>query len=399
MRLLAAPVLALLVASACSSDDPVEVGPDRDVVISTTLPKPPDPKALLLGFELEALAQGLEEPVGILPVPGADDVFFIERTGQVVTASSRGVNEVLSISSMIGWDINEQGFLGFAVHPRFPQDPRGFAVFTNHDLDVVIASFEWDGAIFDPATRSDLLLVPQPHQYHQGGSINFGPDGNLWMSFGDGGGASDRFGNAQNPETLNGSIVRIDVDHGEPYAIPPSNPYIGTTQIGNPAIWAIGLRNPWRFTFDGSYVIIADVGDVTTEEINIASVTESGLNFGWPIREGSACHDAETCTSTGLTDPALDIPHDGTCAVIGGHVYYGQLVPEMYGHYVYGDYCTGWIRSAPHSGGRLGEPIDWTSMIPRPGQITTFGLDLDGELLIATLEGAVYRLVPVRSTA
>ncbi len=389
------PIVIVTVAitlAACSSDTAGEETATTDTrppITTTSVDLPTvDP---LVGLTTEKVASGLSEPVGITSHPGFG-VFVAERTGSVALLSNDETKTVLDIEARVGWDINEQGFLGIALHPDFPTDPRLFTVYTNTDLDVIVTSFDWDGTGFDPDTESEILLVPQPHQYHQGGGIAFGPQGYLWVTFGDGGGVGDRYENGQNPFTLNGTVVRIDVDTDGSYAVPAANPFVEGG--GDPAVWAYGLRNPWRISFDGSYIFIADVGQYQAEEINVASIDDGGLNFGWPIREGTDCYEAETCESEGLTPPTLDVPHEGTCAVIGGPVYRGTDIPEIHGHYVFGDFCTGWIRTSPVDD--LARYTDWSTDIPRLGMLSTFGLDIAGELLMATLEGDVYRIVPVR---
>jgi len=371
-------------------------GPDRptETTVATTTSSTPVP--LLLGLELEAVATGLFDPVSLAAAPAIGETFIVERVGRVVTASSRGAETVLDISELVGWDINEQGFLGFAVHPKFPDDPRAFAIYTNGDLDVQVASFAWDGEVFDIASLTPILKVPQPHQYHQGGGIAFGPRGYLWMSFGDGGGIGDRYENGQNAHTLNGTIVRIDIDHGDPYAIPPTNPFADDKE-GDHAVWAYGLRNPWRFTHDGGYVIVADVGQDTAEELNVADIDDPGANFGWSTMEGLECFDEAECDTEGLTAPEVVIGRFQTCAIVGGPVYRGSHIPELYGHYLFGDFCTGRLRSAPFAAGTFGEIVEWTDMVEPLGQITTFGIDHDGERLVANLAGDVSRIAPIRT--
>lgn len=379
--------------SACAADS-VRVGtvPTSQATSSTSLPDLPP----LRGLALEALATGLDDPVSIAPATGIETTFVVERTGRVSTLRSAGSQIVLDITARVGWENSEQGFLGFAVHPSFPDDPRGFAVYTNVDEDVVVASFDWSPAgFFDPTSEQIILKVPQPHFYHQGGGITFGPYGYLWLSFGDGGGIGDTYGNGQNPHTLNGTVVRIDVDSAQPYAIPPTNPFVGGSD-GASEVWAFGLRNPWRITVDGDTIFIADVGQQGEEEINVAPISGGGLNFGWPIMEGTVCYEADTCAGDALIPPALTIARERACAVIGGPVYRGVDIVELHGHYVFGDHCFGWMRSAPVAGGDLGLVVDWEPMLGDIGNITTFGLDHHGELIVATLDGEVFQIVAVR---
>jgi glucose/arabinose dehydrogenase len=394
---LTSAVLAVALAVAgCATDEPLPLGPQRSTT-TTTIPDLPSPPPLER-LAVESLAEGLSEPVAIAAAPGIDDVFVVERTGRIVTLSSGGRDTALDLTSRIGWEVNEQGLLGLAVHPGFPSDPRGFVVYTATDFDLVVSSFTWDGSRFDASSEEVVLEVPQPHKYHQGGGILFGPRGDLWLSFGDGGGNGDPYRNGQDPRTLNGTIVRIDVDNATPYAIPPDNPFVDSEE-GAPEVFAYGLRNPWRFTIDGDVMVIADVGQYTAEEIDVIGLSDGRANFGWPVLEADQCYEAESCDDTGMTMPALVIPHQRVCAVIGGVVYRGTSIPELYGHYLFGDHCVGWLRSAPLEGEALGRVKDWEPTLGSLGMVTTIAPDGDGEVLIANLEGGVYRLVPVRTDA
>jgi glucose/arabinose dehydrogenase len=242
------------------------------------------------------------------------------------------------------------------------------------------------------------MVVPQPHKYHQGGGIAFDPAGHLWLSFGDGGGIGDRYGNGQDPTTLNGTLVRIDIDNGDPYAIPPGNPWLGS-DAGADEVWAYGLRNPWRFAIDGDQIVIADVGQYEAEEVNVVTAGDGGYNFGWPVMEADACFDATECDATSMTAPVLTLPHERLCAIIGGPVYRGTDIPELHGHYLFGDHCVGWVRSAPLLDGSLGSVTDWEAELGTLGHITSIGVDHDGELLVVNLEGELLRIVPVRDGA
>jgi len=390
---------ALIVAvSACAGSEDGAGPPVIDVSIpstttsSTTLPELPP----LRGLALELVVGGLSEPVAIASVPSIDTTFVVERTGTVRSLTSEGSEVVLDVTDRIYLEVSEQGLLGFTPHPDFPNDPRAFAIYTDLAEDVVVSSFRWDeSGSFDPASEVKVLEISQPHYYHQGGGMVFGPGGLLWMGFGDGGGNGDRYKNGQNTDTLKGTIVRISVDGGDPYAIPSTNPF-ALTDEGAPEIWAYGLRNPWRFAIDGDLLIVADVAYNGSEEVNVAAVDAAGLNYGWPVMEGAECYEAEVCESAGMTPPVLTVGHSGACAIIGGPVYRGLNIPELHGHYIFGDYCFGWMRSAPVVGSSLGEVVDWKPMLGNIGNISTFGTDVNGELLVATLGGDVSRVVARR---
>ncbi len=396
MRRLVAFTALVLALYGCGSEKkvgPSLVDPVPTTAFSSTSTMPPD-LPTLVGLELELLAE-LVEPVAIASAPGVAATFVVERAGRVVQLADPEPVVVLDITAQVSSENSEQGFLGMMPHPDFPTDPRVFAIYTDLHEDVVAASFVWVDGAFDPASEIQILQVDQPHFYHQGGGMAFGPQGFLWMSFGDGGGIGDRFKNGQDTDTLNGTVVRISVDDGSPYAVPSTNPF-ASNEDGAPEIWAYGLRNPWRITIDGDVIIIADVAQDGFEEVNVSKIARVGHNFGWPVLEGTECYDAETCDSTGMTPPVLTVDPDEVCAIIGGPVYRGSQIPELYGHYVFGDLCRGWMRSAPLTGDDLGEVVDWEPMLGSIGTITTFGLDPEGELLVATIDGSLYRIVARR---
>ncbi|HEY6088192.1 MAG TPA: PQQ-dependent sugar dehydrogenase, partial [Gemmatimonadaceae bacterium] len=211
------------------------------------------------------------------------------------------------------------------------------------------------------------------------------PDGMLYAGFGDGGGAGDPAGNGQNQNALLGSLLRLDVNGGDPYAIPASNPYFG--QAGKRGeIWAKGLRNPWRYAFDAptGVLYIADVGQNTREEVNAVPASQAGLNYGWNIMEGLSCYNATTCTQTGLTLPVFDYAThvSNTCSVTGGYVYRGSAIPGTAGLYFYSDYCANFLRSFRYQNGAATEQKDWGLTIP--GNVASFGVDFAGELYVLT---------------
>jgi hypothetical protein len=386
-------VCVAFVSSACADTGDISVAPARDYPTTTVTVAPQ--VAPLERLSTELVASGLSEPVAAAAAPGIDETFIVERTGTIVTASGNERSVVLDLTDRIGWEVNEQGLLGFAVHPDFPDDPRGFAVYTDANFDVVIESFPWTGRVFDASAGEEVLVVPQPHKYHQGGGIRFDSRGDLWLSFGDGGGIGDRYGNGQNPSTLNGTMVRIDVDDATPYAIPDDSPSIDVDGA-RPEVWAFGLRNPWRFAFDGDQIVIADVGQYVGEEINVVSVRNGGYNFGWPVMEADGCYEADTCDDEGMVAPVLVLPHERLCAIIGGVVYRGAAIPELNGQYLFGDHCVGWLRSAPLLDGDLGSVADWEDELGTLGMVTSIDVDHHGEVLVTNLEGDVYRIIPVR---
>jgi glucose/arabinose dehydrogenase len=235
-----------------------------------------------------------------------------------------------------------------------------------------------------------LLEIDQPAGNHNGGMVAFGPDGYLWIGSGDGGGANDRFGHGQRPDTLLATLLRIDIA-GEPYAVPPDNPFVGGG--GAPEVWAYGLRNPWRFAFDDDRIYVADVGQNRIEEIDVVSVAPGpARNFGWPIMEGSSCFSSDDCSSDGLVLPATEYEHDEGCSVTGGFVYRGRSLPELAGHYFYGDYCAGWVRSVlVGDDASVRDTREWFAPGTLPN-LTSFGVDAAGELYVTTSGGTVWRV-------
>jgi hypothetical protein len=282
----------------------------------------------------------------------------------------------------------ERGFLGLAFHPDYADNGRFYVDYTDRSGDTKIVEFtvSADGGSADTGSARTILTIDQPAANHNGGMILFGPDGSLWIGMGDGGASDDRFGNGQRGDTLLGAMLRIDVGPGiEPYGTPSGNDFSA------PEVWAIGLRNPWRFAFDGDDLWIADVGQNDIEEVNRVGWTENGLNFGWPIMEGSACFQSATCDGTGLVVPVTEYSHDAGCSVTGGFVYRGASIPQLAGHYFYSDYCSGILRSITASG----DEYDWTDQMGTIGNVTSFGTDATGELYVSTMDGVITRLVSV----
>jgi len=381
-----------LAAAACSASPPnlEPVGPGTTALIETPA-SVATASTEVPQLRLELITDMLEEPVALVLRPGDDRVYVAERLGRIMVIDGDAIALFVDLRDIVFSTISEQGLLGFA----FDDDgDRLFVFHTDESLDVQVAAYAVDGdeVIIDSATP--ILTVEQPHIYHQGGGMGFGPDGYLWIGLGDGGRIGDPDGQGQNTASLLGSIVRLDVDARVPYAVPPDNPFVGTEDAAH-EVWAYGLRNPWRFTFDGGFVYIADVGQFESEEINVVPIDAAGSNFGWAIQEGDACIEAEGCADEGLVAPTFIIPHQRACAVIGGPVYRGSQLPALEGHYFYADYCVGWVRSLVFDGTRVIAEFDWEPDLGLPGQITTFGVDADGEVLVATQDGSLHRIVAV----
>lgn len=292
----------------------------------------------------------------------------------------------------------EQGLLGLAFHPDYANNGRFFVNYTTNrsgGLRTVIAEFQLRGdgsGQADPTSETILLEVPQPFSNHNGGAMAFGPDGYLYLAFGDGGGAGDPQNHAQNRTNLLGTISRIDVDSASPglaYGIPADNPFAATGDETRAEIFAYGLRNPWRMAFDGDDLWAADVGQDAFEEINRI---HAGGNYGWRITEGFACFNpADNCPRAGLTPPVFAYPHtQGDRSITGGYVYRGRLFPDLVGHYVYGDFISGrvWALNADGDTALANVQIGQVD----PFRLTTFGVDTQGELVLGLIDGRVLRL-------
>lgn len=341
--------------------------------------------AALQGLQYELVQGDLPFPIYFSPrVDGTN--FLITKAGQVWEQTEDGFSEFLDIRDRVGSEANEQGLLGMAWHPSDPE--RLFLHYTDTNGDTVISEFS-------EGEERVMLQVDQPARNHNGGMIAFGPDGYLYIGLGDGGGAADQFGTGQPVDDLLGSLLRIDVE-GDPYAIPPGNPYADSD--GADEVWASGLRNPWRFWFDEGLVYIGDVGQNAFEEINVSPAEAAGLNYGWPITEGLHCFSpARGCDVSGLTLPVLEVDHGdgGTCSITGGVVYRGESIPELFGHYLYSDYCGGWLRSFRYQSGEAVSHTDWTNQVGVPGPVVSFGTDAAGEVYVLTTD-AVYRITARR---
>jgi glucose/arabinose dehydrogenase len=330
---------------------------------------------------------GFERPVDIQHAgDGSGRLFVVEQPGRIRIIQDGQLlgTPFLDISERVNDNGNEQGLLGLAFHPNYEQNGFFYVNYTDESGDTVIARYQVTGDpnIAEPNGEKQLLNQEQPFPNHNGGVVTFGPDGYLYLGLGDGGSQGDPFGNGQSPQALLGKILRIDVDNGEPYAIPPDNPF------GN-EIWAYGLRNPWRISFDSGTgdLWIGDVGQNAWEEIDyLPSGSPSGANFGWNIMEGS--HPYEGQPRPELILPVAEYTHGEGCSVTGGLVYRGAM-PEWQGIYLYGDYCSGVIWGLIKSGGGWQNQVLFGTNF----RISTFGVDESNELYLASLTGPIYKLI------
>lgn len=348
----------------------------------------PDPSA----YRWTSIVSGLASPVDIqFPDDGSSRMFLVDQAGRIRILENGRLLAVpfLDITDRVGRSGNEQGLLGLAFHPGFKNNPYFYVNYTDRKGNTVIARFQASGDTADPASEKDLLHVHQPFQNHNGGRVVFGPDGYLYLSLGDGGSGGDPYGNGQNTNVLLGKILRIDVDHGDPYAIPSGNPF--TTGGGKPEIWAYGLRNPWRFSFDQKTgdLYIADVGQSAWEEVDFAPGNPPGLNYGWNYYEGDHHYAGTAPAGLNLIFPVAEYSHaEGGCSITGGFVYRGAM-PQWQGIYLYGDYCSGKIWGLLTPPGNGSQP---KLLFETRESITAFGQDPVGEVYFAGRGGTVYRL-------
>ncbi len=353
------------------------------------------------------------QPLDLRQAPGDDERWFlVEKRGTIQLLQS-GAEPALfaDLRDRVDSGPSEAGLLGLAFHPAFAENRQVFLSYTaagtgpNVALVSRISRFQAsaDGLRLDPDSEEILLTLDQPFGNHNGGNIVFGPDGFLYIGFGDGGSAGDPRGHGQNPETLLGTILRLDVDRQNPglaYTIPFDNPFVQGG--GAPEIFAWGLRNPWRFSFDRETGLLwaADVGQNAWEEVNII---EAGGNYGWNIREGAHCFEPPTnCPTEGLIDPVTEYPNaGGDCSVTGGFVYRGEELPDLRGTYLFGDFCSGRIWGLPLN--EQGLPIPGTPhqlLLQSPARIASFAEGNDGEIYILDFTGGrVFKLTEIRQGA
>ena len=359
-----------------------------------TPPDDPDPPGEPILIEV---ADGLDFPVHLTSPPDDPRLFVVEKLGAIRVIEDGQVlpTPFLDLRGEVSGG-SEQGLLSVAFHPDYASNGRFFVDYTNRagDTRVVEYRVSADPARADPAPVRTILSVDQPFANHNGGLLVFGPDNMLYVGLGDGGSGGDPQGNGQDLGTLLGKILRIDVDAGTPYAIPPDNPFVGQAGARG-EIWAFGLRNPWRFSFDrgSGELFIADVGQNDIEEVNARPGSEGGVNYGWSVMEGSECFQDDDCDGTGLALPVIEYDHGDGCSVTGGFVYRGNALPELQGHYFYSDFCSGFVRSFRLAGAAAVEERSRPELEPG-GSVTSFGEDAEGELYLLIREGSVHRIAP-----
>lgn len=352
----------------------------------------------------------LDSPVFVTAPPGVTNRLFIVERGGFIKVANRATNALIGTFLDLTGPVlagGEQGLLGMAFDPDYASNGRFYVSYTaKPDGRSVIARYLVSSNPDVAMSMVDRIILEtaQPFANHNGGMIAFGPvDKFLYVALGDGGSGNDPGNRAQNSGELLGKLLRIDVSQGgamqPPYLVPNDNPCVGVTGA-RPEIWSIGLRNPWRFSFDRQFgdLYIADVGQGALEEVNVSTAVGGagrGTNYGWRIKEGTACTNLGpgSCTRHDLQDPAVEYSHaGGACSITGGYVYRGAAIPALQGTYFYADFCAGFVRSFRVVNGTVTEHATWASL--GGGQISSFGEDAGGELYIVTLGGGLFRIVP-----
>lgn len=423
IKLVAVVMLAFLgthILSACGDDEPelpptpVVTTPIPTPIVATPAPEPtapPSPTAAPAlstpqppregAYGLESVGSGFDRPLYLTYAPGdtSGRLFIVEQDGTIAILQDGRRQEplFLDIDSRVSSRANEQGLLSMAFDPDYATSGIFYVYYTDNGGDTVVARYRTlagNPNAADPESEEVLLRVGQPYSNHNGGLIKFGPDGYLYVTLGDGGSAGDPLNSGQDRSTLLGTLLRIDVRSGSPYVIPADNPFVGQEGV-RPEIWAWGLRNVWRFSFDRATgdLYTADVGQNKLEEVNFQPASSpGGENYGWKLFEGSEQFSGsrEGMARREMIFPIAEYGRSEGCSVTGGYVYRGQDLPDLAGNYIFGDYCSGivWTLTPQADGNWLR-----TELMQAPSEITSFGEDADGEVYVIIRTGEIYRIV------
>jgi|CXWL01.1.fsa_nt_gi glucose/arabinose dehydrogenase len=357
-------------------------------------------------LQLQTISTSLNSPV-FMTAPAGDTahLFIVEQGGLIrivnPTNNSLLATPFLNLGSLLSTG-GERGLLGMAFDPQYATNRRFYVYYTNNGGDIVIAQYfrnATNANLADSSPATILLTVEHStFSNHNGGMLTFGPDGCLYAGVGDGGSGGDPSNNGQNPFSLLGKLVRLNPNTGSPCGNVTFNPFL----LGGGAqqVWNLGLRNPWRFSFDRQTgdLYIGDVGQNEREEINVSLAPNAGrgLNYGWRLMEGTLCFNpSSNCDSVTLTKPELEYAHlSGACSVTGGYVYRGTALPALSGTYFYADYCAGFVKSFRYQNGQPTEQTEWPLLSPPGSFVTSFGEDAAGELYITTQGGGLFKFVP-----
>lgn len=425
LRAKSAAIVLVVAVVACTSPAtptarPVTSSPAaRPTIAATTAPPPasatpgasstpsvrPSPSTSAGSFDPNGVAvkpvpfaTGLESPVFATGTrDGSGGLLVIEQGGRIRVVDADGTVQpapFLDVSDRL-ISGRERGLLGLALGPNYKSDGHFYVDYTRKgDGATVVSEFHAVDGHGDPTSERILLTIPQPFPNHNGGMVAFDPEGMLLIGMGDGGSAGDPNGNGQNPQALLGKLLRIDVN-GNPYAIPQDNPFAASTSVA-PEIWALGMRNPWRYSFDRltGDLFVADVGQGDWEEIDAAPAGQGGQNYGWNTMEGRHCFNPSSgCDQSGLTLPVAEYPHNPGCSVTGGYVYRGTAFPSLWGGYVFGDYCSGTIRGLSAADAIATGSADVAVLDSTELNISSFGQDDAGELYVVDIaNGRVLKL-------
>jgi glucose/arabinose dehydrogenase len=398
-----AALLALVLVPVVGTQLTLAGGTPREVIVSGRPPSGEDFDATKIRIWFSRVARNLSQPVFITHSGDSNGRLFIVEKGGRIRVIRQGTlrgTPFLNLSGKVSTG-SEQGLLGLAFHPDYGNNGRFYVNYTDVNGDTVIAEYHrsTDANIADPTGRV-LLKIDQPYSNHNGGMLAFGPDGYLYIGMGDGGSSGDPGNRAQSVNTLLGKILRIDVDTqagGKQYAIPAGNPYVGKTGLDE--IWSIGLRNPWRFSFDDrtGNLWIGDVGQNRYEEIDRSPAVNGvdagkGLNYGWRVLEGNACFNPSSgCSTAGKTPPMAVYSHSSGCSVTGGYVYRGLAYRGLVGGYLFGDFCSGRVWALRAHGPASQAPV---LMADTNISISSFGEGPDGTMYITDLgSGDIWAIV------
>ena len=340
-----------------------------------------------VALDLELIAT-LSQPVGLASRPGTDDLFVVEQAGRIVrlpNGGAEGADTTLDLRGTVSGG-NEQGLLGLAFSP---DGNELYVNFTDADGDTNVARYQMAGTVAAVDTVEVLMQIEQPRGNHNGGGLAFGPDGYLYIGMGDGGGGGDPLQHGQNTNTRHGAVLRIDVSSANAYAIPVDNPFTGGEA---PEVFAWGIRNAWRFAFDSvtDDLWIADVGQDRFEEVTVLRAADgggNGANLGWNQTEGNETYRSGVIPEDHVA-PVITYAHGGRCSITGGEVYRGSVIPELYGTYIYGDFCSGEVFG--YRVDESGSPV--VLDVPKISQLSSFGRDNNGDVYALSRGGGVYRI-------
>jgi glucose/arabinose dehydrogenase len=387
--------LSIFLGGACTPNEA-----NQDSVSKQNTDATPSQRSPLAAnkIELRPFAVGFDKPIFLTHAnDGSGRLYVVEQTGRIRLLANNGSasqNVFIDLSHKLKSSRGEMGLLGLAFHPKYKTNGFFFVNYTSIDMKDTVARYSAfpDKTKGNPSSEAMILAIPDPASNHNGGMLAFGPDGYLYIGTGDGGGRDDTFKTSRDPSSLLAKMLRIDVDKSAPYAIPQSNPF-RTNKMYQPEIWSIGLRNPWRYSFDRNTgdLYIADVGQNRIEEIHFQDkASRGGEDYGWNIMEGSQCFSPpKNCDQKGKNLPIAEYDHSLGCSVTGGYVYRGQRNRPLFGKYIFGDYCSGriWALTRLENG-------TWNMdlLLSSGVQISSFGEDEEGELYVVGHGGTVYEL-------